>query len=101
MAPGFLLLLTLVILSALAPVVGAVAIGCLFFPAATPLAVTLIRSGAGGAVLAMAAAGLSVQIGGALGAGDTMIMVSAGFTAGALSGGLFHLIMSRRRARAD
>lgn len=101
MAPGFLLLLTLVLLSALAPVVGAVAIGCLFFPAATPLAATLIRTGAGGAVLAMAAAGLSVQTGGALGAGDTMIMVSAGFTAGALSGGLFHLIMSRRRARAN
>lgn len=101
MAPGFLLLLTLVFLSALAPVVGAVAIGCLFFPAAMPLAATLIRSGAGGAVLAMAAASLSVQTGGALGAGDTMIMVSAGFTAGALTGALVGLIGYRRRARAE
>lgn len=101
MAPGFLLLLTLVLLSALAPVVGAVAIGCLFFPAATPLAATLIRYGAGGAALAAAAVGLSAMTGAAFATGEALIIVSAGFSVGALTGGLFRLIMSRRRARAD
>jgi len=100
MAPGFLLLLSVVLLAALSPVVFAVAVGCLFFDAARPYAARMVVFGViggfAGLALFMALSAFRSQVNASN--AEHLAIFGAGFTIVALVGALVLFFSNRRRS---